>query len=265
MVPHNSLMLTSLWARLRKSFSVPTLLAAAAGIALAAVFFPCRIAVALDVGAPPRATGAAGRPLINEGRLCIGDQCTPGVLVLGTLPGDLREQLDARIAQAAGEPLWVCFLSAGGEAKNNTTMAPFPENVSTCVARAVFPNGKTAEGACTSACAWAWMAGRHREIFDGGSADFHGAWVGDSCWCTPTNYLTARWHFFQEEAADRDRYSGRQLEVRNMLRKRALGYGPNVAFQVDASRAEALGLQRVQRRAIFHIDRWAPAGATTAG
>ena len=39
----------------------------------------------------------APRPLINEGRLCIGEQCTPGVLVLGSLPGDLREQLDAEL------------------------------------------------------------------------------------------------------------------------------------------------------------------------
>jgi len=257
MVPHNSIMLTSLSVRLRKSFSVPTLLLAAAGIALAAAVFPCRIAVALDVGAPPRASGSAGRPLINEGRLCIGEQCTPGVLVLGTLPGDLREQLDARIAQAGGKPLWVCFLSPGGAAKKNTTMAPFPENVSTCVAPVVFPNGKTTEGACASACAWAWMAGRRREIFEGGSAGFHGAWAGDSCWCTPTNYLTARWHVFHEEVADRDRYSGRHLEVRNMLRNTALGYGPHDVYQVDAGRAEALGLQGAQRRAIFHIDRWA--------
>lgn len=264
MVPHNSFMLTSLWARLRKSFSVPTLVAAAGGIALAAVIFPCRIAVALDVGAPPSATGAAGRPLINEGRLCIEEQCTPGVLVLGALPGDLREQLDARIARAAGKPLWVCFLSAGGEAKNNTTMAPFPENVSTCVAPTVFPNGKTAEGACASACAWAWMAGREREIFAGGSAGFHAAWVGDSCWCTPTNYLTARWHFYREELADRDRYSGRHLEVRSLLRNTALGYGPDDAYHVDAGGAEALGLQRAQRRAIFRIDRWVPMDATSA-
>lgn len=265
MVPHNSFMLTSLSVRLRKSFSIPTLLLAAAGIALAAAVFPCRIAVALDVGAPPSASGAAGRPLINEGRLCIGEQCTPGVLVLGTLPGDLRQQLDARIAQAAGKPLWVCFLSPGGAAKENTTMAPFPENVSTCVVPVVFPNGKTAEGECASACAWAWMAGRRREIFEGGSAGFHGAWVGDSCLCTPTNYLSARWHFYQEEDADRDRYSGRHLEVRSMLRNMALGYGPDDAYQVNADRSVALGLQAAHRRATFHIDRWAPAQGTPAG
>ncbi len=265
MLPHNSIMLTGLWARLRKSFSVPTLLLAAAGIALAAAVFPCRIAVALDVGAPPSASGAASRPLINDGRLCIEEQCLPAVLVLAALPGDLREQLDARIAKAAGKPLWVCFLSAGGEAKNNTTMAPFPENVSTCVVPVMFPNGKTADGVCASACAWAWMAGRRREIFEGGASGFHGAWVGDSCWCTPTNYLTARWHFFREELADRDRYSGRHLEVRNMLRSTALGYGPDDAYQVDAGRAKALGLQGAQRRAIFHIDRWTPAEGTSSG
>ena len=68
MVPHNSFMLTGLWARLPKSFSVPTLLLAAAGMALAAAVFPCRIAVALDAGAPSSASGAASRPLINDGR-----------------------------------------------------------------------------------------------------------------------------------------------------------------------------------------------------
>lgn len=94
-------MLTSLWARLRNSFSIPTLLLAAAGTVLAAVF-PRRIAVALDVGAPRKASGAAGRPLINDGRFVHQGRARPGVLVLGTLPRDLREQLDARIAPASG-------------------------------------------------------------------------------------------------------------------------------------------------------------------
>lgn len=193
--------------------------------------------------------------LLQEGTLCIEGRCESAVLVDGRLAQDFREVLDRRIEQAAGKPLWLCLQSGGGD-ERNTLIRELPPNVSTCVARVVYPNGRIREGECDSSCVWVWMAGRQRELFQFATLGVHDPWSVYNCECWALNAYTAWNAGRRADQADMSllQAADPELQRRRELRRLGAGKAPWEIHHVGTTDAQKLGLQPgPARRATFYL------------
>jgi len=195
-------------------------------------------------------------PLLREGRLCIEQAgCQTAVLVAGNLPANARELIDARIAQAQGAPLAVCFVSSGGDAASVTGVS-FPANVTTCVPRVLYANGAVEEGKCESTCVWLWLAGQHRELFRYAHLGLHEPYLLASCACKASNWLRARGIKAKLELQDRVRLASDpvQFALRRKVFAMGEGYGPNESRIVWPKEAIELGMQQGPvRKGVFIV------------
>lgn len=232
---------------------------AAALIAGAVVIglLPCLVLMKLAPGPVTKALELPQQNLLREGRLCVEQAgCEPAVLVVGLLHSDAREKIDARIAQAKGAPLKVCFASPGGD--SGLLLGPsFPANVTTCVPRVLYANGAIEEGKCESACVWLWMAGQHRELFRFAHLGLHDPYLLDSCACKAANWLHARYITASMDELDRVRLADQPQELarRRMLIDLSHDYGPHDEYEIFPKEAVTMGLQSGPvRKAVFIVD-----------
>lgn len=193
--------------------------------------------------------------VLQEGVLCIEGRCEPALLASGRLAQDFRELLDRRIEAAAGQPLWLCLQSGGGD-HMNALMPQLPANVSTCVAKVVYPNGRIREGECDSTCVWVWMAGHRRELFEFATLGVHDPWSVYNCECWPVNAVSAWMANERHEAADTARLqpSDPDLARRRELRRLGGGKAPWEVHSIGTTDAQRLGLQPgPARQATFYL------------